>query len=343
MYLHAHFNDRPGALPRFSMGRGAVFMIQRVAELEASLASRETVTETDPQLLQEMLSLIAAQKLDVVSLDEMRRRLVERDLDRRFVCFTFDGAYRSVATHIVPLFEKRGLPLAVYVGADYLDGPSMPWWLMLETLLRDVDRLSLDVNGLPHDVPARTAQEKRLAFPLLFRLLAGLDAADRLALLKAEMAFAGVEERAAAERQMLSRDELRDLGGHELVTIGTMAGGSVPLSELSYDRARESVAISIEMIEAATGTRPRHLAFPGGLTARISARDVKIAADLGLDTAVTNIEGSLWPEHARELAALPRIALDNDPATLVRVLMLSGGSASGAAPSQGVAYEASRG
>jgi hypothetical protein len=100
----------------------------------------------------------------------------------------------------------------------------------------------------------------------------------------------------------------------------------VPLSELSYDRARESIAQSIEAIEAATGRRPRDLAFPGGPAARITPRDVKIAQDLELATAVTNIEGSLWPEHARELMALPRVALDNDPATLVRALMLGGGA-----------------
>lgn len=324
MYLHAHFNDRPGALPRFSMGCGAIFMIQRVAELETSLASRETAAETDPQLLQEMLSLISAQRLEVVSLAEMRRRLVERDLDRRFACFTFDGAYRSIAERIVPLFEKRGLPFAVYVAADYLDGRSMPWWLMLEALLHRADRLSLDIDGGREEVLARNAQEKRLAYPRLFRLLHSVDPTPRLALLESQMELAGIEPDAAAAGEMLSRDELHDLARHELVTIGTMAGGSVPLSELSYDRARDSVAQSVEAIEAATGKRPRDLAFPGGPAARITPRDIKIAQDLELATAVTNIEGSLWPEHARELAALPRIALDNDPATLVRALMLGG-------------------
>jgi hypothetical protein len=57
----------------------------------------------------------------------------------------------------------------------------------------------------------------------------------------------------------------------------------------------------------------------------LAPREAKIAADLGLETAVTAIEGALWPEHRREMHALPRIALDNDPAALVRALMLSSG------------------
>ena len=50
---------------------------------------------------------------------------------------------------------------------------------------------------------------------------------------------------------------------------------------------------------------------------------------------MTAVEGALWPEHASEPFALPRIALDNDPATLVRALMLSGGSALGSGASTG--------
>ena len=56
-------------------------------------------------------------------------------------------------------------------------------------------------------------------------------------------------------------------------------------------------------------------------------REFRLAEMLGVQTAVTAVEGALWPEHAGELFTLPRIALDNDPATLVRALMLSGGAA----------------
>ncbi len=96
-YLRAHyFTAGPSVQPRFAMGCGAIFMIQRVMSISASLTARGAVAETDPLLLEEMVALVAAQNLDVVSLAEMRRRLVEGELDRRFVTFTFDGAYRSI-------------------------------------------------------------------------------------------------------------------------------------------------------------------------------------------------------------------------------------------------------
>jgi hypothetical protein len=141
------------------------------------------------------------------------------------------------------------------------------------------------------------------------------------------LALHGIEAEGVARREMLSRDDLRGLAQSKLVTIGTMGGGSTELSDLSYDQARENLSRSIESLESATGQRPCDLAFASG--AAVAARDIQIARDLGLASAVTQIEGSLWPEHARELLALPRIALDNDPATLVRALMLSGGAAPG--------------
>ena len=84
------------------------------------------------------------------------------------------------------------------------------------------------------------------------------------------------------------------------------------------------IAASLDALESATGRRPRDLSFPGAQVGGRHRADVNIARELGLETAVTAIEGALWPEHARELLVLPRIALDNDPATLVRALMLGG-------------------
>jgi peptidoglycan/xylan/chitin deacetylase (PgdA/CDA1 family) len=326
-YLRAHYlNDRASAAQRFSMGCGAIFMIQRVAELDASLALRGGIAETDPSMLEEMMSLVVALKLDVVSLTEMRRRLAEGDLKRRFVCFSFDGAYRSVRDIVLPLFQKRGLPFAVYVATDFLDHGSLPWWLLLEALLTECDRVSLDIDGEREELRCRSRTEKLEAFALLFRRLAKQDRQLSMAWLEAALKKHGIDARAAAECALLSREEVRELAQCSLVTVASQAGGREPLSAVSFDRARESAEGSLDSLEAATGIRPRHFAFPGGSRAMVSARDVRIVGELGLETAVTAIEGALWPEHSRELMSLPRIALDNDPATLVRALMLSGAS-----------------
>jgi len=309
------------------MGCGAIFRIRRVQPIKESLTAHTPVTETDPHLLREMVSLVAAQKLEAVSLAEMRRRLVERDLKARFVCFTFDGAYRGIQDIVLPLFRKRGIPFAVYVASDYLDSGRLPWWLALSELISAGDRIVIELSGEAIDIRCKSLAEKQQATTKLFRRLTGVDRQSRIAIIDAALKQQGLTQADAAKREMLSGAELKALADTDLVTLGTMGGGSIPLSEMSDDRASETVKTSIEALEQTTGHRPADLAFPGAPASKITPRDVQVPGEIGLQTAVTNIEGALWPEHAGELLALPRIALDNDPATLVRALMLGGGSA----------------
>ncbi len=324
-YLRAHyFTAEPGMLPRFSMGCGAIFMIQRVVPLENSLVARGAVAETDPLLLEEMVALVAAQHLDVVSVAEMRRRLVEGELDRRFVTFTFDGAYRSILTSVLPLFEKRGMPFAVYAGSDFLGSGQVPWWMALEALFHRHQRLPFDIEGKRVEVPSGSRQERLDAYARVHQWLTRIGGGKRASLVRKECETYGLDLPALASREMLTAAELKQLDSHELVTVGSNAGGMHTLSELGFDLARESLAASLDALETAIGRRPRDLAFPGGSAGEVTARDVNIARELGFDTAMTAIEGALWPEHARELLVLPRIALDNNPATLVRALMLGG-------------------
>jgi peptidoglycan/xylan/chitin deacetylase (PgdA/CDA1 family) len=324
-YLRAHyFTARPSVQPRFAMGCGAIFMIQRVMSINASLTARGAVAETDPLLLEEMVALVAAQNLDVVSLAEMRRRLLAGELDRRFVTFTFDGAYRSILTSVLPLFEKRGMPFAVYAGSDFLGTGQTPWWMALEALFHRNQRLSLGIDGQVMEVRCGSLQDRVDSYAPVHQFLSRIDGGKRATLIQKACETYGVDVRGLASREMLSPEELKQLDAHDLVTVGSNAGGLHALSELGLDDARETIATSLDVLEAATGRRPRDLAFPGASVASVTARDVNLARELGLETAVTPIEGALWPEHAHELLVLPRIALDNNPATLVRALMLGG-------------------
>lgn len=322
-YLRAHyFTARPSVLPRFAMGRGAIFMIQRVIPLDASLTARGAVAETDPLLLEEMIALVAARNLEVVTLAEMRRRLVEGELAERFVCFTFDGAYRSILGSVLPLFEKHAMPFAVYAGSDFLDTGVVPWWMALEALFHGTERLSLEIAGQALELRCRSPQDRLDSYARVHQLLTRLESREQSDFVRRLCERYGVNLKSLAKREMLSGDELKRLAAHKLVTVGSNAGGLHGLSELGFDGAREAIATSLATLEAATGQRPRDLSFPGAHAGGVSMRDVNIAREFGLETAVTGVEGALWPEHARELLVLPRIALDNNPATLVRALML---------------------
>jgi peptidoglycan/xylan/chitin deacetylase (PgdA/CDA1 family) len=330
LYLHAHYRRVPGVMARFAMGCGAIFMVQRVRPQTDSLIGQGAIAETDPMLLDEMVALVIEQGLDVVSLAEVRRRLAARETGRRFVCFTFDGAYKSTLASIGPLFRARGLPFAVFVGADFLDSGRLPWWMALEALVGQRETIRLYRDRKAQDFACGAAAEKRDCFARLFREIGQLPSPQRAGHAEKLCREHNVDLAAIAAREMASSAELKDLAEDALATIGSQAGGMRPLSELAFDEARDDLAGSLDKLEAVLGVRPRHIAYPGVQPSCAGAREFMLAQYLGLETAVTAVEGALWPEHAGELFALPRIALDNDPATLVRALMLSGGAAFGA-------------
>lgn len=322
-FLHAHyFRDRGNVLPRFSMGQGAIFSIQRVKSLEASLVPSGLLSETDPLMLEEMAALISVLNLDVVSLAEMRRRLVQHDYKRRFVCFTFDGAYRSLVERVVPLFRARNIPFAVFISAKHLTSPEMPWWVALESLIGSSNRVVTEVEGERVDLRCLTMQEKQLAYTILFRLLIEVEPAERDRAIDRAFRTCPISKAEAHSRNMLTPDEIRLLAQNSLVTIGLRTDDDTPLSETSFDEAQAGLRNSLKIVTEAAGVPLHHFAYSVAEPDAVPQRIIDLIRETGFDTASGNVEGALWPEHENELYALPRIALDNDPATLVRALLL---------------------
>jgi peptidoglycan/xylan/chitin deacetylase (PgdA/CDA1 family) len=325
-YLRTHYKGSPGVMSRFAMGCGAIFMIQRARPQMDSLIAQGAIAETDPLLLEEMVALVIEQGLDVIPLDEARRRLMAREFSKRFVSFTFDGAYQATLTSVLPLFRERALPFTLFAGSDFIDTGRVPWWMALEALVAQSDRIRLDPDGRARDFTCVEKDEKRACYGRLFHEAERMAPAGRAAHIDTLCKAHNIDIAALADREMLSGKTLKALAEDPLVTIGSQAGGSRVLAELSYDEASEDLAASLTTLQAVIGVRPRHIAYPGASPADAGAREFRLAASLGVEMAVTGVEGALWPEHAVELFALPRIALDNDPATLVRALMLSGGA-----------------
>jgi peptidoglycan/xylan/chitin deacetylase (PgdA/CDA1 family) len=325
-YLRAHYPGAPGVLSRFTMGCGAIFMIQRARPQMESLIGQGAIAETDPLLLEEMVALVVEQGLEVIPLSEVRRRLSAREFSRRFVSFTFDGAYKATLESVLPLFHERGLPFTLFAGADFLDTGHVPWWMALEALISQCSRIRIYQENEARDFACADQDGKRDCYARLFQEASLLPAADRAAHVETLCQRHNVNLAALAAREMLSGAELKTLAEDPLIAIGSHGGGVRPLAELSYDEAREDLTQSLAKLEEALGERPRHIAYPGALPVNAGTREFSLASSLGVETAVTAVEGALWPEHAVELFALPRIALDNDPATLVRALMLSGGA-----------------
>jgi hypothetical protein len=198
----------------------------------------------------------------------------------------------------------------------------MPWWLALESLIGGSNRIVTEIEGERVDIRCLTTQEKQLAYAVLFRLMIAVAPEERDRLIDRAFKTCTLSKAEAHARNMLTAEEIRQLAQNSLVTIGLRTDDDSPLSETSYDEAQAGLRDSLKIVTDAAGVPPHHFAYSVAEPDAVPPRITEMIREIGFDTASGNVEGALWPEHANELHALPRIALDNDPATLVRALLL---------------------
>src|ERR1700686_3680275 len=69
---------------------GTRFMLHHVPARRVGQFPPNRHLEVTPEFLRAMLSHLRSRGIDIITMDELRRRLTERDFSRRFACFTLD-------------------------------------------------------------------------------------------------------------------------------------------------------------------------------------------------------------------------------------------------------------
>jgi len=322
-FTGAHYFLKP-----FLSGVGAILTLHNVRPARKGRFQPNRMLEVTPRFFNRVVRYLRRAKLDLVSLDEMHRRLVEGDFSRRFVCLTFDDGYRDTLQVAYPILKKEGVPFALYVATSFPDRLGELWWLALEAVIARNDSIGLTIEGRLRNFQCRTVAEKRALYEELYWWLRSRPSeAEMREAIHNLGVFYGVDVAAFGKELCMNWEELAELAADPLVTIGAHTVNHPILARLPEKIARSEMDLSRSVIEAALEKRPEHLAMPFGDRTAAGPREFKIAADLGFKTAVTTRPGVLFPEHRERLTALPRISLDGEYQRLRYVRVLLSGSA----------------
>jgi peptidoglycan/xylan/chitin deacetylase (PgdA/CDA1 family) len=93
-----HFSGAPSFLRPFFGGIGVIATLHRVQPARPNRFQPNRSLEITPEFLEKLVRRVRRANIDLVSLDEMHRRLVKGDFHRRFVALTFDDGYRDNKT-----------------------------------------------------------------------------------------------------------------------------------------------------------------------------------------------------------------------------------------------------
>jgi len=319
----AHLLMRP-----FFAGVGAILMLHHVRPGRTDEFQPNQLLEVTPEFLEQTLSWLREHAIDIVSLDEMHRRLADGDFRRRFACITLDDGYRDNKTWAYPLFRRYQAPFTIFVPTSFPDRAGKLWWLALELAIARNDAIVFRTGDAEEKFACATAQQKSEAYNRIYWRLRDLPHEDDIHARIDELAARyAIDMPALREELCMSWDEVRDLAADPLATIGAHTVNHVMLAKASDAVAHAELERGRATVEAQLGREVAHLAYPYGGRDIVGAREFRLAAACGYRTAVTTRPGVLFPEHRAQMMALPRISLNGQFQNRRHLTVLMSGAA----------------
>jgi peptidoglycan/xylan/chitin deacetylase (PgdA/CDA1 family) len=294
-------------------GVGSILTLHHVRPPRPDRFQPNRLLEVTPAFFERVIRRLRRSRADLISLDEMHRRMVAGDFARRFVCVTFDDGYRDTLDFAYPVLKKYQVPFAVYVATSFADRFGEMWWLALEAVIAKNTRIGLRMDGQECWFDCASVQEKRDLFQHLYWWLRKRETEEELRKVMRELsARYGGNIAHYCEDLCMTWQEIAGLAADPLVTIGAHTVNHPILAKVSDAAVRSELENSRAVIAAALGKRPMHLAYPVDDRTSAGPSEFKIAEALGFKTAVTTRPGAIFKAHARHLTALPRISLNGE-------------------------------
>jgi peptidoglycan/xylan/chitin deacetylase (PgdA/CDA1 family) len=294
-------------------GIGSIFMLHHVRPPRDTPFQPNGHLEVAPNFLRATLTHLRARGIDIITMDELHRRLTERDFSQRFACFTFDDGYRDNRDFALPIMREFDAPFTVYVASDFAQSTGNLWWVALEMVIAKAPHVEADIDGRVSRIDTSTLAAKNAAFERLHEWLRALPGRDDLAREIGKLsARHGVDQAAICRELCLSWDELKPFAAEPLVGIGAHTITHCNLAQQPDEIASQEMATSRARIESALQRPVVHFAYPYGDRLAAGPREFALAKAAGFKTAVTTRPGMIYPESAEYPTALPRVSLNGN-------------------------------
>lgn len=292
-------------------GVGGILMLHRVNNLPAKPLRLNSHLTVAPAFLDRLIQSLKRQRYLFVTMDEAVERLRAGASPQRFIAVTADDAYRDNLTDALPILEKHGVPIAIYVSPGLVEGKADLWWDVLEDVVTRQQRIYLPTRNGHVTIECAGRSDKIEAFSRIGAYFSReMREEEQNVALREIAGLVGVDPDKARRDSIMNWDEIRRMAAHELVTIGAHTTHHFRLRRLDREKALREMSDAAGIIAVETGKTPRHMAYPYGTVEAVGPREVELAGAAGFQSAVTTRHGVLVPGHAAHLCALPRISVN---------------------------------
>jgi peptidoglycan/xylan/chitin deacetylase (PgdA/CDA1 family) len=306
----AYFSGYALMKQRWTGGAGAILRFERVRPRRFARFQPLKSREITPKFLDRAIRAFKRWKYDIVSIDEVCQRTVRMPAPRRFVCLTFDGAYKDLMTSAYPVLSRHGVPFTVYVPTAFPDGVGEAWWLALEEIIARENRVSLMIDRQERHFNIRHMSEKYQLYSFLEGWLRSLAPSELSPAIKDLCTRYSVDLAARSREASMDWQDLAKLAADPLVTLGSATVNYPVLSSLKGPAALREMTMGKAVAEAAFHRDVRHFAFPFGDRASWRRQHVEMTREAGFASAASAISDVVEAAGRTHLHALPRIAWD---------------------------------
>ncbi len=320
-----HYSGVGGAMAPMTRGAGVIFMMHHIRPASGKPFDPNGLLSITPDFLAAAVRRVRERGWDIVSIEEAVARLSGAPSARPFAAFTIDDGYRDNLEYAYPVMKAAEAPFTVYVASALPGGDAELWWVGLEEVIARNDAIEMEIDGVQQHTACDTLAAKHAAWKRLYPIIRNAPEDAQRAMVRDLCARYGVSLPEINAKLSMTWDEVRLLARDPLVTIGAHTVNHFAVVKLGAARARAEMDEGARRIEAETGQRPRHFAYPYGDAGSAGPRDFTIAKELGFTSAVTTRKGMLTPAHRNHKFALPRVALNGNLQSLRYVdVLLSG-------------------
>ena len=296
-------------LLRDARGRGAIFTLHHVRPRPERAFQPNDLLDVTPEFLETAILTLKSEGYDFIRLDDIPARLAEPS-SRPFACFTLDDGYRDNAAFAAGIFNRHRAPFTIFLTSGFVDRSRTMWWETLDAVLNHADRMEFDFGAGSEALSVVTPAQKLSAFNRISSHINTADEFEAVARLDGEAMRLGIDPHRITAELTLGKEELKALSANPFVSYGAHTVSHRGIARLSASDAEAEIAGSLEAIAVIAGSAPKTFAYPYGDARSFAPRERQTLKHLGVDIAVTTRPGTLRPEMAADMTALPRISLN---------------------------------
>lgn len=298
--------------PAGENGRGLIMTLHRVEPAEKKSFAPNALLSITPEFLKTVIEVAKSQDMQPIAVCDIKDYIASGK-EKPFIAFTLDDGYRNNRDHAAPVFQQYDVPYTIFVSKGLSERTHTLWWETAESLIRQVDMLSLNIEGKAYHFPARSTAEKHQAFAGFAQLLLDVSEDAAIAALNEAAEAHNISATALAESLIMDKQELMALNDDPLCHLAPHTVSHINLSKAEPKRLQREITESVEYVRELTGDTPssKVFSYPYGKPFATSEAVFNAAQKAGMGYGVVTSPGSVSASTERvDWMRLPRMSVN---------------------------------